>query len=339
MIPVASTMRQKLFRLKVLMLLCVVHYGVSAQQAALDSLTKKFNNYRSAYATEKIYAHIDQQLYLTGETLWFKLYLVDGSVHKPAEISKVAYVEILDKDNRPVVQSKVSLKDSYGSGSLFLPALIEGGNYVFRAYTSWMKNFSPEFFFHTNISIINTFKKLELEKSTAQKIDAQFFPEGGSLVYGLKSKIAFQVTDAQGAGISFHGTVVDQQSDTVTTFQPSKFGIGSFYLTPQQGKIYSVIIEDEQKRRNTFKLPTINEFGYVMLVQDSTEKELALKINSCVNDRDNSKIPAVYAFVPSRNIVALASVNFLKDGRATLSIPKIKMQEGISHITIFDSEM
>lgn len=303
----------------------------------MDTLTKKFDYYRSNFATEKIYAHIDQHLYLTGETLWFKLYLVDGSLHRPTEISKVAYVEILDKNNRPVVQSKVSLKDGHGNGSLFLPAVIEGGNYTFRAYTSWMKNFGPEYYFHTDVSIINTFKKLDLDKSNAQKIIAQFFPEGGNLVYGLRSKIAFRVTDSQGNGIFFSGAIVDQQNDTVTTFQPAKFGMGSFYLTPEQGKEYSVIVDDEQKHRNTFKLPSINDSGYVMHVRDSTENELALKIDSRASE--GSKGPLVYVFAHTRNMIAVASMNFLKDGRATVLIPKRNLQEGISQITVFDSDM
>src|SRR5687767_439155 len=104
-------------RLYALVIVFAMHYTVvSGQQAALDTLTKNFNIYRSNYATEKIYAHLDQRLYLTGETLWFKLYLVDGSTHRPAGISKVAYVEIIDGNNRAVVQSKVSVKDGYGSG-------------------------------------------------------------------------------------------------------------------------------------------------------------------------------------------------------------------------------
>ena len=33
------------------------------------------------------------------------------------------------------------------------------GNYIFRAYTSWMKNFSPDFYFEQTIHIVNTLKK------------------------------------------------------------------------------------------------------------------------------------------------------------------------------------
>jgi hypothetical protein len=333
-----SALKRKLIKLIVLPIFLVLHVTVvSGQQAALDTLSKNFNRYRSNYATEKIYAHLDQRLYLTGETLWFKLYLVDGSTHRPAGISKVAYVEIIDRNNHPVVQSKVAVKDGYGSGSLFLPALIEGGNYTFRAYTSWMKNFNADFYFHTNLSIINPFKKLELDKSGAYKINAQFFPEGGNLVVGLRSKVAYQVTNSQGVGIAFRGVVVDQQNDTVATFQPSRSGMGSFYVTPLQGNEYNIVVEDEQKRRSTFKLPAVLENGYAIHVHDSTANEIAVKISSRLNQIPAT--PVVYVFVHSRNIVANASMHFLKDGQATVLVAGKNLQEGVSHITVFDSEM
>jgi hypothetical protein len=316
----------------------MAHTYVSAQKTELDTLTKKFDQYRTKYATEKIYAQLDQELYLTGEILWVKLYLVDGSVHKPSGISKVAYIEILDKTNRPVLQSKVALKDGYGNGSLYLPAGIDGGNYTFRAYTSWMKNFSPDFYFHSTITIINTFKKLEIEKkAVAQKPDAQFFPEGGNLVNGLRSKVAFRVIDQQAHGIDFKGFVLDQNNDTITTFAPKKFGMGSFFLTPVQGKEYRAVIDDGHGQRGLFKLPASLESGYVMSVVDSTENELAINIHSQLKEAPT--VPVVYVFIHSRNITSTASMHFMQQGKTTVLVPKKNLQEGISHITLFDADL
>ena len=169
-----------------------------AQQKELDTLQKRFEHHRINFPQEKVYAHLSQNVYLTGETVWFKIYYVDGVLHHPLNTSKVAYLEILDKDNHPVVQTKISMKDGHGDGAVFLPASINSGNYTVRVYTQWMKNFSPEFFFHKTITIINSFRKLEPEKeTTTERFRAQFFPEGGNLVYGLKSKVAFQVTSAK----------------------------------------------------------------------------------------------------------------------------------------------
>src|SRR5688572_12205440 len=179
-----------------------------AQQAGLDSLKQKFDSYRVALPQEKIYLHTDQELYLVGETLWFKLYYTDATLHYPMDISKVAYVEILDADNRPVLQTKVALKSGQGNGSLFLPASINSGNYHLRAYTQWMKNFSPEYFFHKKISIINSFKKVDpIAVNASKEFIVQFFPEGGNLISGLNSKIAFKATQPNGRSMSFNGLI------------------------------------------------------------------------------------------------------------------------------------
>ncbi|MCW3087073.1 MAG: hypothetical protein JWQ78_459, partial [Sediminibacterium sp.] len=118
-------------------------------------IAEQFNNYQGKVLQEKIYMHTDRDLYLGGDILWFKLYYVDASFHQALNVSKVAYIEILDADNKPVLQSKTALADGSGKGSLFLPVNISSGSYKIRAYTNWMKNFGAEKFFEKRITIIN----------------------------------------------------------------------------------------------------------------------------------------------------------------------------------------
>ena len=42
---------------------------------------------------------MDKSFYMTGDMIWFKAYVVDGSSHRPADLNKVAYVELLDTMN------------------------------------------------------------------------------------------------------------------------------------------------------------------------------------------------------------------------------------------------
>ena len=234
----------------VLMLISGLSVG---QQKELDTLQKRFEHHRINFPQEKVYAHLSQNVYLTGETVWFKIYYVDGVVHHPLNTSKVAYLEILDKDNHAVAQTKVSLKDGQGDGAIFLPTSINSGNYNVRVYTQWMKNFSPEFFFHKTITIINSFRKLDTEKeTTAERFQAQFFPEGGNLVSGLKSKVAFQVTNANGKGINFSGLILNKENDTIAIIKPLKFGIGNFTFTPKTGDSYRAILTDTLGNSQTF---------------------------------------------------------------------------------------
>ncbi|MFD0999749.1 hypothetical protein ACFQ21_10540 [Ohtaekwangia kribbensis] len=308
-----------------------------AQQPALDSLKIKFNRYRQKGFQEKIYVHIDRPGYLTGETMWFKIYLTDGVFHKPSALSDVAYIEVLDQAAQPVLQTKVSLNEGNGNGSLFIPATLNSGNYVIRAYTSWMKNFSADYFFHKSISVVNAFKKLEHESAApTAALDAQFFPEGGTLVGGVKSKIGFRVTNASGKGIAFAGALINQQNDTVARFNPLKFGIGSFTFTPQPGHIYRAVVREASGKASTVKFPAVVSTGYSMRVTDSVENTLHINVHSTVQTEEPN---FVYAFIHARQVIAIAEAKYIKNGVATFTVSKQDLPEGINQITIFDGNL
>jgi hypothetical protein len=308
-----------------------------AQQPALDSLKTKFDRYRKKGFQEKIYLHIDRPGYLTGETMWFKIYLTDGAFHKPSGLSDVAYIEVLDNEAQPVLQTKVSLADGKGNGSLFIPATLNSGNYTIRAYTNWMKNFSADYFFHKSISVVNAFKKLEPGAvSTTAPLDAQFFPEGGTLISGVKSKIGFRITNASGKGIAFTGALINQQNDTVARFSPLKFGIGSFTFTPQPDHIYRAVVRETSGKVSTIKFPAVVSTGYSMHVADSTENSLHITVRSTVQTED----PAfVYTFIHARQVIAMAEAKYIKNGVVTFTVSKQDLPEGINQITIFDGNL
>lgn len=94
---------------------------------------------RILYA-ETIHTHLARRVYVTGEVLWFKLYVQVGPRQLPSPLSKVAYVELLDDHYRPVLQSKIAIDNSTGKGSWLLPATLSGGQYLLRAYTKWIKD-------------------------------------------------------------------------------------------------------------------------------------------------------------------------------------------------------
>jgi hypothetical protein len=171
-------------------------------QSDYTIINQQFDKYSQNTLQEKIYAHTDKNIYLAGELLWFKLYNVDADFHELMDVSKVAYVEVLNKDHTPVVQAKIALNQGIGSGSVELPVDINTGNYFFRVYTNWMKNFDADFYFEKPISIINTLKNDgTVENVTAQnKYDIQFVPEGGNLVDSNDRNVGLRVVDATGKG-------------------------------------------------------------------------------------------------------------------------------------------
>src|SRR4051812_36477335 len=198
-----------------------------SQDQVLQKIQTGFLNYSENDLQEKLFIHTDRSAYIAGETIWFKVYCVNAANNESVDLSKVAYAEVLNKDQQPVLQAKVALLKATGSGSFTLPMTLPSGNYIFRAYTNWMKNYSPEFYFQKTVRITNTIQNETPQTEKVEKhFDVQFFPEGGDLVNGLQSKVAFRATDETGKGIEFSGAIINENNDTLVRFYPATFGIG-----------------------------------------------------------------------------------------------------------------
>jgi hypothetical protein len=311
----------------------IILFVFSAHAQLLNDIQNSFKKYGQNALQEKIFVHSDKGAYLTGEILWFKAYLVDGSYHKPFNLSKVAYVEVLDEALNPVMQAKVELKNGAGSGSLYIPVTLNNGSYHLRAYTNWMKNFSPDYYFDKKITIVNPQRAPVVAKINAMDFDIQFFPEGGELVSGIASKVGFKAVNKSGKGIDFTGAVIDQKNDTVAKFQPLKFGMGHFSFTPVAGNTYKAVVR-AGGAPVVKDMPAVKEKGYVMTLTDAGSGKLQIIVNSNITSSDGS----VYLFVHTGQVIKTAQRAPQINGTATFAIDRSALSDGISHLTVFDGD-
>jgi hypothetical protein len=147
-----------------------------------EYLSKKFLSYTSSHPREEIYIHSDRNEYLSGEDLWFNVYLLNRQSFKPSSHSKIAYVELLNPENRPVVQKMIWLDGGFGPGQFVLPDSLSTGTYTIRAYTNWMKNFLPNNCFIRNIHIYNAFsnKSFKARQNTGKILNSRDINSGFS---------------------------------------------------------------------------------------------------------------------------------------------------------------
>ena len=297
-------MNKKLYKY-VILLLIFLPARLSAQ---VQEISAAFSRYQSQAPQEKLFVHIDRTFYLAGETIWFKVYDIDGNSNKPLSLSGIAYIEVLDKDQHPVLQAKIEIRDSKGEGSFRIPLSIPSGQFVFRAYTNWMKNFSPDFYFMQPLTILNTRYSTSPASSTsptasssplsstsptpssspaspsspassqAPAPDIRFFPEGGNLVNGLTAVVAFKATSASGKGIPCRGVIIDQNKDTITGFQSARFGMGRFTFTPARGTTYTALTEIDHRIIRQ-ELPAAYDQGYAMQADNSDEHRLRIIVH------------------------------------------------------------
>ncbi|HZY81230.1 MAG TPA: hypothetical protein VFE50_17020 [Cyclobacteriaceae bacterium] len=318
-----------------LILVAAALLGSVASAVAQDSVLTKFLNYRKDVLQEKLFVHADRDVYLTGETMWLKIYAVEASFHTPSDISKVAYVEIVDKDNQSLVREKISLVNGIGAGSVFLPASISSGTYLLRAYTNWMQNFSADVYFRKPITVVNSFVKLDLPmgvSSNATAHDVQLFPEGGTLLAGVVSKIGVKVNDRNGLGVDFRGALVGESNDTIAHFTPLKFGMGSFEFTPEAGKKYRAVVRVAGSAPTTVAVPDAITEGYSLRVEDSGG---TLKVTASFRPNIQNG-PPVYLLAHTRQQLVKAERKRIAGGQASFEIKKSDLKDGVTHITLFD---
>lgn len=306
---------------------------LNCKAQVIQEVQNSFNLYKQSALQEKIFVHTDKTVYLPGEILWFKIYCVDGNDHKPLNLSKVVYVEVLDNNQTAIIQAKVALKNGSGDGSLYIPVTINNGNYKFRVYTSWMKNFSAEFYFEKTITLINPLKSPEkLAKDNTSAYDIQFFPEGGNLVSGINSIVAFKAVAQNGKGVEVTGAIVDQHNDTAARFKSLKFGMGKFSFTPTSNNTYKAVVKIGNDNTITKDLPEFNNQGYVMKLADNGTGQLDITIKTNNNSAEN-----VYLFAHTMQAVKAAESAIIANGTAHFIIDRNSLGDGISHITIFNN--
>jgi hypothetical protein len=292
------------------------------------------NDYARQRLEEKLYVHTDKDFYLSGEICWFKLYLVNATTNKPMDLSKVAYLEWLDKDNKPILQAKAGLLKGYGDGSAYLPATLRSGTYKLRAYTSWMKNYGADWFFEKTITVVNARRSADMPSvPDSLYYPVAFFPEGGNFIENIPGKLGFRITDQYGRGVECSGVVTEDDQDTVARFQPYRFGIGTFMLTARTGHRYRAIFRLPDGTAIPTLLPTPQKEGMAMSVVKEGQDHWRVNVQAV----GAAATGTVYLITHCREQVKKAEAATLTDGKASFVVDRQSLPGGISVLTLFNA--
>lgn len=140
-----------------LFLLVLVSFDANDKVSSFTTqIISRFNKIWATAPQEKVYLQTDKPYYNAGEDLWFKGYLLNATTHQPTTLSRYLYVELTDKADSVIKRVKIR-KDSLGfAGNIRLNPGLSPGYYTLRAFTYWMQNAGPDFFFRKNIYIGNS---------------------------------------------------------------------------------------------------------------------------------------------------------------------------------------
>ncbi|NRF40381.1 carboxypeptidase-like regulatory domain-containing protein [Pedobacter foliorum] len=106
---------------------------------------------------EKVYIHTNKPNYNLGDTLWFKAYITQGSRNVLSALSGSVYVDLINEKDSMYRSVRLPVADGVASGDLILGDDCLAGIYRIRAYTQWMRNKSPDYFFDKSFAVSNTY--------------------------------------------------------------------------------------------------------------------------------------------------------------------------------------
>lgn len=209
------------------------------------------NDTPTTLTQETIFIHSNTTTFLTGETLYFKLYCLNPLNNKVSAISKIAYVELIDNEKKSLQKNKIFLDKGIGTGDYFIPTTLKTGNYKVIAYTKWMLNNVNSQKYAIDIFIINPFQTQEPNDNITFDITNP-----------AKSNTAIQATNANTANAKRIDFVFDKES----YYTREKVSLQLKHLTEtiEKGN-YSVSI------RKTDQIPTMQQLTASEFAKKTTE--------------------------------------------------------------------
>lgn len=296
---------------------------------------------------EKAYLQTDRAYYNSGEDIWFSAYLVNGKSASLTSTSNNLYVELISPNSKIIERKIIRIDEGLGKGDFKLKDTLQSGWYQIRAYTNWMRNFGNDFVFQKKIYITKTTFVAETNSTKNVNQKAQnavvipqskktitFFPEGGNLVEGITSIVAFKTDDEFGNGLKTMGSIISSKGDTITTFQSTEMGMGIFAFTPLVNEKYKVegFYNDE---KFITALPTVLKNGFAMhLTTDSANIKVAISTNELSFNELQGK-PVSIVIKHAGDNVYTGTLAFNKP-TVSVTIPTKGLPAGLAVLTLID---
>lgn len=314
--------------------LILLFFGFSvAAQNSENLLSEQLQSISKNYNTDAVYLQTSKNIYETEEDLWFKGYVLDAQHFTPSNRSKILFVQLIeDKTDKVVWEKKYEIENGFINGHLFLKNDLAEGIYTLAAYSKYsFSSNSKEFYAAKKIEIQKTIKRKTAIEPIQKDNSILFttYPEGGKLVSGIKSVLAFKAVNSKGLPVAVSGTLFENNVPLIP-LMTSHAGMGAIEFTPDITKKYHIELSEPTENKRC-ELPVIQNSGKVLSLIDNNKEALIFKITQT----DDLKEEKMYLRLQMRGIVYNIATGILKK-ELYLKIPLNDTPQGIAELTLFD---
>lgn len=327
----------------------------AAEDVGIREMVNRINLFNRYLPQEKVYLHFDNTAYFMGEKMWFKAYVLRSDNHHATDVSRVLYVELLDRSGNVVETQKLPIGAMGQADGVFdLRNVLAGGFYEVRAYTRYMLNWDSSWLFSRVFPIFETpgkegdYSRPSLGKTAWQVRESEkvptkektgisfakpedgniaFFPEGGHLVENLSCRVAFEIRDRQGLPVNGTGELSCGE-ECLCSVSTSQNGRGVFSLVAQPGKIYSLNLKDKRGRLYRQELPVAEKEGCSMRLTQSG-KSWCVTLNTTTSFAQDSLGIVLTAHGALKHVDVVAGSRSMY-----LSLPDSAIADGVNRVSV-----
>jgi hypothetical protein len=319
-------MRKYVFRIwPVLFSICFVN-TVFTQQ--IDSM---MNVYAERAAPEKIHVHFDKTIYNRGDTVWYKVYILQGS--DTTASSTNVYFDWYASDGKLMRHTASPVLLSTSQGSFEIPADYKGESLKVWAFTNWTLN-DPGFAYHRELKV-NT-NNTKTTKTEQNKTTVETFPESGFLIQGLNTRVAFKATNQYGNPVFIKGVLADDKNNILDSLNVAHDGMGSFFITPLPSQLYKLNWIDENGITGSTPIPVTKTEGARITIKRTNTKAL-FEIERTENVPENFKKMTLVVHMNRVGLYQVA-INTSEKTKLSSEIPINDLPTGLLQFTLFTAD-
>ena len=293
----------------------------------------------TATAQDFVYILPSKEIAETSEDLWFKAYLMDRQTFALSDKSQTLYLQIRTASDSVVWSEKYPLVGGRGTGHIYVGDDWPQGDYYLEGYTkSSFTADSTQALRPRRIRVVEQVGQMDEVSAQAVKNDSvqksttqhrfDLFPEGGNLIYGVNSVVAFKATYGNGVPEEVSGKVLEDGKQ-IAEIQCIHDGMGSFAVTPQLGKTYEVVLNNGR----TYPFPEIERGGLSLRVTRNNSSGITLLVSAPDSVSHSFSIVSKLNGIPFGN----ASGTVKRRQLVRLPIEQFPFQ-GIAEITLLNAD-
>lgn len=304
----------------------ILQVGFSQQMDSIMSI------YETQFPKERMHIHFDKTAYNRDETIFYKIYVLASNELSP--LSKNVYVEWYDTTGRMLKQTVAPLYQSTAKGTFEPPGGYTGDFLHMKAYTRWMLNDDSAFIYEKDI-LLNSLTPAQNKPVVVPRTIVNTFPEGGVLVEGLTSRVAFKATDQFGVPIKIKGAVYTGKN-MIDTLVVRHDGMGVFAFTPQPGEHYQLNWTDEAGRKGVTPIEAAKPEGASIALRANNDKAF-VQIQRSAGVPDNFKKLNLWVHM-NQSLYYKISINATEKTLINAQVPIDELPTGILQFTLFTSD-